>query len=310
MKKPQCLLELKNKIEQPKTQENVTVCMLVAGIVAPFALGLSLMIVPTFPQRDDLISAGILGYAIAFFGALAVAFIAALTIRQTNKRIQTYSWRRDQALRDVERIYEPLYKDVSEIHRTTETLEYDCWPQDNWNSVYDSFLGSKLRIIDINLCERLEGLFYNANRYETTRRIAIERVRKIASETIERYIDPTLEEDVKRMILTTLPDSLNCDQYVYRGFVMGNTVRIWSFLHFQDEDRLLEEALLEIKKQPYCPHQSFTFKQIEDMLNEIYEVVQQDSTIQECAKEFKFMFDRAGRVKKDLEQHILGPQLL
>ena len=309
MKKPQCLVELKNKIEQPKTQENVTVCTLVAGIIAPFALALSLMIVPTFPLRDDLNSAGILGYAIAFFGALAVAFIAALTIRQTNKRIQTYSWRRDQALKDVNEIFMPLFKEVRLMVLATERLEDVNWPKGEWYEIKDSYLGTKLRIIEPKLYVGLENLLNSRPKFLVELPKSIKGVQEIAREVISSLIDKNLEADIIRLVLNDMPEALDSNNKIYRGFIKGKSVKQWSLTFAEnmenDQDFLVREALTNLMGQLFWQHQKFTQEEIERILDDIYERVQGDVDIQPFACWCNEINKEAVLIKKILEKRIL-----
>ena len=310
MKKPQCLLELKNKIEQPKTQENVTVCMLVAGIVAPFALGLSLMIVPTFPQRDDLISAGILGYAIAFFGALAVAFIAALTIRQTNKRIQTYSWRRDQKLKDIETIYEPLYKDVHELVSITAIMaEFDFQRRLNWASISDSFLATKLELTEPELYRKLKVLFDSIREYNAKLYSAMNMVEEIARKVIEPHLGDSITDETRNELLKQMTDSFfYTNRWIYRGFLLRKSVREWSALNYDGDDEYLITGAMRVGSE----QKSVIVSQagLEAMLDEIYQKVQADKAIAEILDWYEPFANSAIEIQKELEDHILEPQLL
>lgn len=293
-----------------KTKEKIGSGLLASAASASLIIAVALIIAPKFPLRSYLLEQDILGATIGLFGVLSAGFIAALALLYVNRQTQTYSWRRDQALKDIETIYEPLYKDVGEVVNATQTFDNFHLQAANWNSINNSYLGTKLELIEKELHERLDDLFSNLKRYPDRRWNAIEMVRAIAKTVIEPYLDENLPAETRQLILKDMPVSLDYEGYIYRGFLIGKSVKEWSSVNFRgEEEYLIEWSRKNIEGKSYWQHLQLTLEQIEAVLNEIYQKVQDDAEIRQIVDWCDTVNTRAGYLKKELEDHILKPQL-
>lgn len=293
-----------------KTKEKIGSGLLASAASAALIIALALIVAPKFPLRSYLLEQDILGATIGLFGVLSAGFIAALALLYVNRQTQTYSWRRDQALKDIETIYEPLYKDVGEVVNATQTFDNFHWQSANWNSINNSYWGTKLELMEKELHERLDDLFSNLKRYPDRQCNAIQMVRAIAKTVIEPYLDENLPAETRQLILKDMPVSLDYERCIYRGFLIGKSVKEWSSVNFRgDEEYLIQWSRKNIEGKNYWQHLHLTLEQIEAVLNEIYQRVQDDAEIRQIVDWCDAVNTRAGHLKKELEDHILKPQL-
>ncbi len=293
-----------------KTKEIIGRWLLVLAANASLVIALTLIFNPKAAMRTYLVEQGMLGATIGLFGVLSASFIAAIALLYVYKQTQTYSWRRDQALKDIGTIYEPLYKDVAEVAKATGILDGFHSQTVSWNSISNSYLGTKLELVEPELYRRLRELFSNLEEYGTRRWNAIRMVEAIAKKVIEPYLNENLQAEIAQKILNDMPVSLDYERYIYRGFLIGKSVREWSSLNFRrDEEYLIKWSRKYIEGKVYWQHQQFTFEQIEAILNEIYQKVQDDVEISQIVNWCNALNSRAAQLKKELEDHILKPQL-
>ncbi len=207
-------------------------------------------------------------------------------------------------------MYEPLYKDVGEVVNAIETFENFHWQSANWNSINNSYLGTKLELIEKEIHERLGDLFSDLKRYPDRRWNALEMVRAIAKTVIEPYLVEGLPAETRQLILNNIPASLDYEGFIYRGFLIGKSVREWSSMKFRGEGGyLIEWSRKEIEGKSYWQHLQLTLEQIEAILNEIYQKVQDDSQIRQIVDWCNTVGSKARHLKKELEERILRPQL-
>lgn len=294
----------------------VIVILLALCAISSLIVALLLAFYPGFSLRSFLLSQqlanpqSLLNTMISLFGVLSAGFIAAIALIFVNRQTQTYSWRRDQALKDIETMYEPLYKDVGEVVNAIETFENFHWQSANWNSINNSYLGTKLELIEKEIHERLGDLFSDLKRYPDRRWNALEMVRAIAKTVIEPYLVEGLPAETRQLILNNIPASLDYEGFIYRGFLIGKSVREWSSMKFRGEGGyLIEWSRKEIEGKSYWQHLQLTLEQIEAILNEIYQKVQDDSQIRQIVDWCNTVGSKARHLKKELEERILRPQL-
>ena len=157
-------------------------------ILLVFVLALIAMPASMFRFKSFLDSQKLLESTISFFGVITGGFIAGLILTVVHERIQTYSWRRDQALKDIDAIYEPLYWDVTRVATMAESLDMPNCPSQvtSWGRIKDSYLGTKLRLMEERLYEDLQRLFDDYREYAARRANALDMVATIAKEIIEK----------------------------------------------------------------------------------------------------------------------------
>ena len=296
-------------VKEPK--ERIFISLLTSAACLAIILIVALIVTPQqWLVKVYLLQQGLLVSTIEFLGVIAAGLIAALALVFINRRIQTYSWRRDQALKDIETIYEPLYKDINEVVTATETLNDFHWQSTNWNSINNSYLATKLNLMEKQLHQGLKDLFDDLSGYSYRRWAAITMVRGIAKTIIETHLDENMPTETRELILKDMPTTLDYEAYVYRGFLVGKSVREWSSLNFRGEDEyLITQSHNKIKGKSYCQHQEFTFEQIEAILDEICQKVQDEVEFRQFLDWCKALNGRAAHLKKELEERILKPQL-
>lgn len=279
----------------------------IAGVVIVFVLALIFIPSPYFPLKSRLEEQELLIPAISFFSIVAASFIGGLILAAVNEKIQTYSWKRDQALMDIKDIYMPLYYDMADIARYTTDFQYPNWVPQSWQTMNNSPLGAKLQIMESKFYDRLSQLFEDFENYRQGILAAYEMVEAVAREVIEKQLDESIT--VKDEILADMPARLDRHDDVYNGFLKGKSVREWSKLKMDDEQSLLQSVYESLQKTRYWKHLALSIEEIEEILDEIYHKVQADTAIKEKASWCEEYNQRAIRLKKELEGHIIRPQL-
>lgn len=294
-----------------ESKESILISLLTSAVCLAIILIVALIVTPQqWLVKAYLLQQGLLASTIEFLGVIAAGLIAAVALVVIHRRIQTYSWRRDQALKDIETIYEPLYKDVREVVTATETLNDFHWQSTNWDSINNSYLATKLNLMEKQLHQELKDLFGDLSGYSYRRWATITMVREIAKTVVETHLDENLPTETRELILKDMPATLDHEAYVYRGFLVGKSVREWASLNFEGEDEyLITQSHNKIKGKSYWQHQEFTFEQIEVILDEIYQKVQDEVEFRHFLDWCKALNGRAAHLKKELEERILKPQL-
>lgn len=276
-------------------------------------VALGLILIPEYPLRTYLLEQDILGATIGLFGILSAGFIAAIALLYVNRQTQTYSWRRDQALKDIERIYEPLYMDVSKVVEATENfieIRYESG-EPNWRSINNSYLGTKLKLMEKKLYGRLGVLFedianYNHRLWSEGEKIA----REILKNLIEPYVDESVQAEERHQIVDVVASHVEFAGRLDQGFLMGKSIEEWSTLAFgQGKEELIESLRKVMRGLGYAQHIQRAIEQIEVILNKTYQEVQDDVEITRFREWCKALTTEATQLKKELEKCILEPQL-
>lgn len=295
---------------------------------------LTLIVIPShiFPLKSFLDNQGLLESTISFFSVITGGFIAGLVLTVVNERIQTYSWRRDQALKDIDTIYEPLYRDVSSVARMIELMDRANYPSQvtSWEGIENSYLGTKMKLMEQQLYEDLQRLFNSYPEYATRRENALEMVAAIARKIIEKKLDEKIakgnlglkefvsarkpEEPVRTVkdeILALMPERLNWGLQIYIGLLKGKSIREWSASQSGDEQQYLQDVTTYVNDDGtlYSSHLKFDMKEIESILDELLQEVRDDARIRGILNWLETFNQRAKRLKEKLEDHILQPQL-
>jgi hypothetical protein len=304
----------------------------VAIILLVFVLALIAMPASMFRFKSFLDSQKLLEAAISFFGIITGGFIAGLILTVVHERIQTYSWRRDQALKDVDSIYEPLYWDVTRVAKIAEFLDRPHYPSQvtSWERIKNSYLGTKLRLMEERLYENLQGIFNEYSEYTDRRVNTLEMVAAIAKKIIEKQLDEKIDKGnytlnetiptgkpgepvmtVKDKILAEMPKRLNWGYEIFTGLLKGKSVREWSALRSEDEEEYLKNVVAYVNEDgaTYSKYMKFGAKEIETILDELHDEVQADAEINESVVWFEDYNRRAQQLKRTLEDRILRPQL-
>jgi hypothetical protein len=303
-----------------------------AIILLVFVLALIAMPASMFPFKSFLDSQKLLQSTISFFGIIIGGFIAGLILTVVHERIQTYSWRRDQALKDIDAIYEPLYWDVTRVATMAESLDMPHYPSQvtNWGRIKDSYLGTKLRLMEERLYEDLQRLFDDYREYAARRANALDMVATIAKEIIEKRLDERIAKGnydlkeaiprakpgepvttVKDEILAEMPKRLNWGYKIFTGLLKGKPVREWSASKSGDENTYLQNVVSYVNESDtsYFTHIKFGAEEIQTILDELYHEVQADTKVNKSVAWCEDYSQRAQRLKSNLEVRILRPQL-
>ncbi len=87
-------------VKEPK--ESILISLLTSAVCLAIILIVALIVTPQqWLVKAYLLQQGLLASTIEFLGVIAAGLIAAVALVVINRRIQTYSWRRDQALKDI-----------------------------------------------------------------------------------------------------------------------------------------------------------------------------------------------------------------
>jgi len=200
------------------------------------------------------------------------------------------------------------------------------------DSIKDTYLGTKLKLMEQELCRRLQDLFDSLHEYHTRRWDAIQMVYEIARKVIEKRLDESIAQGnlalnelvpkppskpnepsrtYKDVILGGMIRKLNHAETIYSGFLKGKSVREWSALDNADgsTDRYVYGAWSNVNNMGYGEYQTFGMEEIEAMLDEIFHKVQGDSEIREKASWCEAFNQKAKQLREELEKHILESQL-
>lgn len=280
---------------EAKTKQTIGIRVLFIAAVVLLVFALLLAFYPEFGPRTLVLSQsvkdpqGLLVATISLFGVLSAGFIAAIALLYVNRQTQTYSWRRDQALKDVERIFEPLYQDIGKVVEATESLIDLPSKSENWDAIISSYLGTILNLRSKAIYQESQKLFDKVMLYSDRRWDALVTIRQIARSVIELQqrlweglADGSIPSDVRDLILSDMPVSLDYETYVYQGFLVGKSVRDWSSLKFRGNgEYLIEQVFQYMKGKGYWWRLDFTIEHVESMLNEIYEQAQNNLKIKQ-----------------------------
>lgn len=297
---------------QAKTKETIGRSLLTLAACVSLIVALGLLLIPEFPLRSYLFQQSLLEPAIGLFGILAAGFIAAIALLYVSKQTQTYSWRRDQKLKDVETIYEPLYIDVSKVVEATENfiqIQYGSG-KPNWNSINNSYLGTKLELMEKKFYGRLKTLFEDIEEYPHRNSDAYIRFKDILKKLIEPYVDESVQAEERHQIVDVLASRVEFAGRLDQGFLMGKSIEEWSTLAFgQGKEELIESLRKVMRELAYAERIRRSIEQIEVILNKTYQEVQDDVEITRFREWCKALSTEATQLKKELEKHILEPQL-
>jgi len=311
---------------KPKTKEAISIWLLaaVASVLLIVALGLTFL--PDYPWRTQLIEQGVLDSAIALFGILTAGFIAAIALLFVNKQIQNYSWRRDQALKDIERIYEPLYEIVNELSKDVSFRECFTTGLSKWQEIETSYLRTKLILMDRQLYEDAKSLIGSLGDYND----AVSRLFKAERDVVQNIIRQKLEDKIaegnkKLKEFVPVPVSMtprrtyndqvfesiewtisNCNS-VLTEFTKGKSVRQCGILLKNTEDFYITVLTENLKR--HSEHVSFETDEAESIWEDIQKGVASD---QDIVKHVTFLQDyesKTDNLKKEIEKRILEPQL-
>ncbi len=206
-----------------------------------------------------LFEQGILAATIGFFGVLSASFIAAIALLYINKQTQTYSWRRDQALKDIETIYEPLYRDISKVVKAMGNfipIRYES-SEPIWNSINHAYLGTKLELMDSKLHGRLKTLFEKLENYD--HRLYSDGV-KISIEILEKLIEPHVDKSVqdaerRQQICHEIANYLDFVGDLSQGFLVCESVGEWALLRpGQSEEEFIESLQQSMREETIAQH--------------------------------------------------------
>jgi hypothetical protein len=310
---PQVVSKNRRSVMTKSTRQVWLVILL--AVLALAAIGFLVMaFVLTFDTdnavRTFLVEQKLLEASISLFGVLSAGFIAAVALIYVNRLTLTYSWRRDQALKDVEKIYEPLYNEVGKLVKGTKHLEYFEGDVDKWESFKTSYLGTKLELMGERLFERLNTLFLDLKLYSAKQRSAVLQVEAIAKKAIEPRLNKNLAPASRNLILDDMPRHLVLEGEMLRRFAMQATWSEPSSLAFNDESAILVTKILAaIQGKGYWQAQQFTSDDMKSILKDIYQVMKGDVQVKEDIDWCAAYSRRAVEVRKELEKHILDPQL-
>lgn len=303
-----------------KNIERVGIWLLaLAGITAIlFALGL--LFFDQWEVRKYLEDKLVLGQAINLFGILAGSFVAAIALLYVNKQIQTYSWRRDQAMKDIKEIYEPLYTDISLLVKMTEELDFSVYgglwkdgripndyATDNYSKIIDSFLGTKLKLMDSKIYERVVKLPSSIKDYCNKRSDMFDKVVEIENKTVESHLLPNLDSGQKENILGGF--SLQ-ENYQISTFLMGKPGEHWGAQkNEEDKKQYIEYKISNSTNKGWWEYQQFSPDEVETMLNEFYKDVQENEIVKQIVRWTKDFNEALMKLMRDVEGHIIKPQL-
>lgn len=289
------------------------------GIVAIlFALGL--LFYDQWWVSKYLADKQVLDQAINLCGILAGSFVAAMALLYVNMKIQTYSWRRDQAMKDIREIYEPLYKDISKLVEMTEELDFDAYvglwsngripddyATDNWKQIIDSFLGTKLKLVDSKICERVVELPGNIKDYVSKRAEMLGEVYKIERKIVESHLLPNLDSKQKDEILMTCSLQTN---YQICTFLTGKSGGHWRDQKDEEyKEQCIKNIIDSITNKGWWGYQQFSPDEVETMLNEFYKDVQEDEIVKQTVRWTKNFNEGLIKLMRDVEGRIIKPQL-
>jgi hypothetical protein len=292
-----------------KTKHTLGILLLFIVAVTSLIFTLLLIFYQGFGPRILILSQSIkdpqvlLAGTISLFGVLSGGFIAAIALLYVNRQTQTYSWRRDQALKDIERIFEPLYQDISKVVEATESLDDLPTTSANWDTIISSYLGTILNLRSKEIYQESQALFEKVESYGERRRAALTTIRQTAGSIIDntRLSDSGIPRDIINLILADMPGSLNYEGYIYQGFLAGKTAREWSSLKFRGESEyLLKQALEYMKGKSYWQHLNLTIAETESLLNELYHQSQNNPKIKEFRGWCKGLNGEATQLKSRL----------
>lgn len=303
---------------------------IIAGAVIAYVLALLFIPSSHFPLKSRLEEQELLIPAISFFSIVGASFIGGLILVAVNEKIQTYSWKRDQALMDIKDIYMPLYDEMADIARYTTYFQYPKWVPESWQTINNSPLGAKLQIMEPKFYDRLRQLYEDFENYRQGILAAYKMAEAAAREVIEKRLDKSIVQGnvaltdaatgpseepgqstgtIKDEILVKMLEVLDEAYDVYSGFLKGKSVTEWSKFLGIDDQEIPEWLYKKLQKSRYWKPSGFGTKEIEEMLDEIYHKVRADKTIMGKASWCESYNQRAIQLKKELEERIITPQL-
>lgn len=292
-------------------RETISRWILTLAALTSLTMAFGLAFNRQWPNRTWLIQQHILDAAIGLFGVLAAGFIAAIALLYVNRQIQTYSWRRDQALKDVERLYEPLYGDLDKAVKALETFS-EYTPQGTyWNlSVRDSYLGTKLELTEGKLHGRLKTLFGDLENYSDKSRAASDSVITALRSAIEQYLDESVGGEERLRIADVAARLVNAEGHIFHRILMERPIEEWSSEDFGfGEENVLERVRDRMRGLGYAQYLQRAIEALHGILAEIFRQVYADARFAQFRDWCRTLKTEAAELKKELEQRILEPQL-
>jgi len=291
---------------------------------------------PQFYLKSFLQEQGMLENSISFLTIIGASLVGGLILAIVNEKVQTYSWKRDQALIDVEKIYLPLYEDTSYIVRQTSVFNWIYGTMEGWASVYGSILGAKLQIMGPNLYRKLQEFFNDYSVYTSRLHDAEVLVTGIARHVVKERLDESISranltrikatdatqgkpenvfndtEGVNGQLIDEIADAFDYRDRVFKGFLKGKSAREWGLIIFCDGNIFIDDAIKSLNKSAYWEILGLSdecSKEVEAILDEILRRVQIDKAINEIIDWCKDFEQRAIQLNKELEKRVIEPQL-
>lgn len=290
----------------------------VFGLVLGFLLAILIVLVvapSTWSPKAFLVEQELLISIIGVLGIIIASVVALGSLLFVNRQIQTYSWRRDQALADIKDIYIPLYEEIDKLVEELDSYRPSWGEPQQWSKIRGSYLETKLRLTNKQLYGRLGDFYGGLKTCRDSIWKAIKLVEAIARRTIEEHLETVLRgllPQTKETILEDMPVSMDYERRIYAGFLKGKSVREWSKLQYRgDENYLIEWALRQnLKGKSYWQSIDLSFEQVEKMYDEIYERVKHDQEIRQIVSLAESFTNQGKQLKADLDEAIVRPQLV
>lgn len=306
----------------------VVLGLTIAVALALIFVSLALLFPGWFPfqltLRDNVAA---LSSILVALGTLILALATFKIVESSSEQVK-----RDQALKDIDTIYEPLYWDVSRVAAIAESLNRPHFPSQvtNWGKIRDSYLGSKLIVMEERLYKDLRGLFDDYPEYGARRENALDMVATVAKGIIEKRLDEKIAKGnyglkeaiprakpgepvttVRDQILAEMPEKLDWGYEIFPGLLKGKSVREWSRLRFGDEGQYFRNVVSYVNGSgtSYSTYIKFGAEEIATILDELGHDVQADAEINKSVAWCEDYSQRAQRLKSNLEVRILRPQL-
>jgi len=270
--------------------------ILIVFAVISFIFSIALIIDTDWSWRKSLAQDNILGAAITLFGTMTATFFAASILLYVNTQIQNYTWRRDQQVKDIEVIFEPLYTCINNILTEVRNANMNEWDDSEWQKVNKTFLATKLRILDRNLYTTLDYIFNNQEKYLNSFRSCWRKGRQLVCDVLRNYLSD-IDWDVKH------------DDYT--NIILGHGSKIIEKMLIGDviEAKVINQIQTTLKEVRLWVYIIPEKQNLNELFLDLAIAIKNDREIQEFYKQHIALKNMLNISVAALERHILQPQL-
>ncbi len=255
---------------------------------------------------------------ISFLSMFIASMVATAGLYFANQILVRYQWKRDQALADIKKIYEPCYEEIFSIISLMRNYKnYFRFPEIGWRELRKNQFAKIVELKNKKLFAKLES-FYTRLEKEYGKHIdkGYGIIKKIFTEEItSRVKEKNLTEQQKEQLINKLLSVFNTTHGVFRELFINSSIREVSKAIFgikSDENTIINNVKNSLHFEKFLGgnlEQYFQFSP-EEIYKNVQNEIESNVDIKLAKRKIEELIQEATGIKELLEKIIVEPQLV